>query len=412
MAGVDQHSDWRRDPVGRLAATSTYIATVTYGDRAGGEPGGAGGCGHPRACPRRRHGDRPPVRGRGSRAAAVGARGAGGFGAGGLDCSARRRPRPTRTPTSREMAVSAELLGVPAEMIPASAAARGRVPRAGPARAALHARRRAESMGYLLDPAGHGRGDRRAVAGPAGRRARRAARLGPGPVRLPRARAGRRRSAGPRSARRSACSTRCSWASRACSRPGSSSTLRMRPARSGHAQLRVRAARLAGAVAGAGGAAIAGLAVAPQAAREAAARGGRGRLRVERGWRRCGWPRAAARGTRHTRRGCSRRRASTGSSCGTTWLCRPPRMSPPPGHDEGRADEAGPDGQLRRRRAGPGRAPDAQPAAGQRAADEPGAGRAGGHRGAGPAAGAGLRHLGPGAYRRRFDRAGAPGHHP
>ena len=34
MAGVDQHSDWRRDPVGRLAATSSYLATVSYGDRA------------------------------------------------------------------------------------------------------------------------------------------------------------------------------------------------------------------------------------------------------------------------------------------------------------------------------------------------------------------------------------------
>src|SRR6516225_8103432 len=34
MAGVDQHSDWRRDPVGRLAATSAYLATITYGDRA------------------------------------------------------------------------------------------------------------------------------------------------------------------------------------------------------------------------------------------------------------------------------------------------------------------------------------------------------------------------------------------
>jgi uncharacterized protein (DUF2236 family) len=34
MAGVDQHSNWRRDPVGRLAATSAYLATITYGDRA------------------------------------------------------------------------------------------------------------------------------------------------------------------------------------------------------------------------------------------------------------------------------------------------------------------------------------------------------------------------------------------
>src|SRR5580693_454857 len=34
MAGVDQHSDWRRDPVGRLAATSAYLTTVTFGDQA------------------------------------------------------------------------------------------------------------------------------------------------------------------------------------------------------------------------------------------------------------------------------------------------------------------------------------------------------------------------------------------
>ena len=34
MAGVDQHSDWRRDPVGRLAATSSYLSTVSLGDRA------------------------------------------------------------------------------------------------------------------------------------------------------------------------------------------------------------------------------------------------------------------------------------------------------------------------------------------------------------------------------------------
>jgi uncharacterized protein (DUF2236 family) len=34
MAGVDQHSHWRADPVGRLAATSAYVATVLYGERA------------------------------------------------------------------------------------------------------------------------------------------------------------------------------------------------------------------------------------------------------------------------------------------------------------------------------------------------------------------------------------------
>src|SRR5260370_684676 len=34
MAGVDQHSDWRTDPVGRLAATSAYEVMVTFGDQA------------------------------------------------------------------------------------------------------------------------------------------------------------------------------------------------------------------------------------------------------------------------------------------------------------------------------------------------------------------------------------------
>jgi uncharacterized protein (DUF2236 family) len=33
MAGVDQHSDWRSDPVGRLAATSSYVTTVLFGER-------------------------------------------------------------------------------------------------------------------------------------------------------------------------------------------------------------------------------------------------------------------------------------------------------------------------------------------------------------------------------------------
>src|SRR5438309_9982881 len=31
MAGVDQLSTWRRDPIGRLAATSSYLLTTTYG---------------------------------------------------------------------------------------------------------------------------------------------------------------------------------------------------------------------------------------------------------------------------------------------------------------------------------------------------------------------------------------------
>src|SRR3984893_7727964 len=34
MAGVDQHSGWRRDPVGRLAVTTAYLTTVAFADRA------------------------------------------------------------------------------------------------------------------------------------------------------------------------------------------------------------------------------------------------------------------------------------------------------------------------------------------------------------------------------------------
>jgi uncharacterized protein (DUF2236 family) len=41
MAGVDQHSHWRADPVGRLAATSAYLATVTFGDRDAAEQAAA-----------------------------------------------------------------------------------------------------------------------------------------------------------------------------------------------------------------------------------------------------------------------------------------------------------------------------------------------------------------------------------
>jgi uncharacterized protein (DUF2236 family) len=37
MAGVDQHSGWRQDPVGRLAATSAYLATISFGDRSAAE---------------------------------------------------------------------------------------------------------------------------------------------------------------------------------------------------------------------------------------------------------------------------------------------------------------------------------------------------------------------------------------
>jgi hypothetical protein len=55
MAGVDQHSGWRRDPVGRLAATSAYLATVTFGERAAAvRARQMYGCGAPPLTPGRR----------------------------------------------------------------------------------------------------------------------------------------------------------------------------------------------------------------------------------------------------------------------------------------------------------------------------------------------------------------------
>jgi uncharacterized protein (DUF2236 family) len=41
MAGVDQHSGWRHDPVGRLAATSGYVTTVSFGERAAAQQAAA-----------------------------------------------------------------------------------------------------------------------------------------------------------------------------------------------------------------------------------------------------------------------------------------------------------------------------------------------------------------------------------
>jgi uncharacterized protein (DUF2236 family) len=41
MAGVAQHSNWQRDPFGRMAATAGYVLTVTYGDTAAAESAAA-----------------------------------------------------------------------------------------------------------------------------------------------------------------------------------------------------------------------------------------------------------------------------------------------------------------------------------------------------------------------------------
>ena len=153
MAGVDQHSAWRRDPVGRLAATSAYTATVTYGDRAGAD----------RAAHR--------VRAIHEHVRGVDAVTGLPYAAGDLPLllwvhaalvdSALAAIDLFGTPLGEaeadryvaEMAVAATLLGVPDEMVPATVAALGRYVadtrpylRCTPAAA--------ESMSYLLDPPG------------------------------------------------------------------------------------------------------------------------------------------------------------------------------------------------------------------------------------------------------------------
>ena len=153
MAGVDQHSGWRRDPVGRLAATSAYLATVTFGERAVAL--------HAAARVRRIH---DHVRG--------------------IDAVTGRRTRraiprcccgctrhwssPAWPPSGRsghalsaedsdryveEMMVAAELIGVPRPLVPASVAELERyVASVRPGLSCTPAA--GESMAYLLDPPG------------------------------------------------------------------------------------------------------------------------------------------------------------------------------------------------------------------------------------------------------------------
>jgi uncharacterized protein (DUF2236 family) len=153
MAGVDQHSDWRSDPVGRLAATSAYLAMITFGERAGAE----------RAAARvRRIHERvtgvDSVTGKPYAAtdpalllwvhaalvdSNVAARNL--FGTPLADEDADRY--------IEEMVVAAELVGVSAELVPDSAAALARyLAWVRPQLACTPAAR--ESMAYLLDPPG------------------------------------------------------------------------------------------------------------------------------------------------------------------------------------------------------------------------------------------------------------------
>jgi uncharacterized protein (DUF2236 family) len=153
MAGVDQHSGWRQDPVGRLAATSAYVTTVTFADRATAERAAA--------VVRRIHEHVrgvDPVTGReyaaGDPALLLWVHAA-------LVDSALASCELFGTPLApadadryvAEMVVAAELVGVPAGQVPASRAeldsyltsVRPQL-RCTPAAA--------ESIGYLLDPPG------------------------------------------------------------------------------------------------------------------------------------------------------------------------------------------------------------------------------------------------------------------
>jgi uncharacterized protein (DUF2236 family) len=153
MAGVDQHSDWRTDPAGRLAATSAYEVTVTFGDRASARRV----AGRVRAVHTRVRGvdtvtGQPyaasdPALLLWVHAALVDS---------GLAASALfGTPLPAADADAyvAEMTVAAELLGVPREIIPDSVAALDRYI-AGVRPELRRTPAAAESMSYLLDPPG------------------------------------------------------------------------------------------------------------------------------------------------------------------------------------------------------------------------------------------------------------------
>ena len=153
MAGVDQHSDWRSDPVGRLAATSSYLTIVSVGDRATAERvservrrvhehvrGVDTVTGQPYAA-----GD--PALLLWVHAAFVDSNIAAAqlFGSPLMAADADRYVA--------EMVAAAKLVGVPADMVPASVAGLERyVESVRPILRATPAAR--ESMAYLLDPPG------------------------------------------------------------------------------------------------------------------------------------------------------------------------------------------------------------------------------------------------------------------
>jgi uncharacterized protein (DUF2236 family) len=153
MAGVDQHSGWRRDPVGRLAATSAYLATVTFGERAVAEQAAARVRrihDHVRgvdAVTGQRYAADDPALLLWVHAALVQSSLAAVW-AFGTPLSAEDSDRYVE-----EMMVAAELVGVPRPLVPASVAELERyVASVRPGLSCTPAAR--ESMAYLLDPPG------------------------------------------------------------------------------------------------------------------------------------------------------------------------------------------------------------------------------------------------------------------
>jgi uncharacterized protein (DUF2236 family) len=153
MAGVDQHSGWRRDPAGRLAATSAYLATITFGERAVAARAAAQVRrihDHVRgvdAVTGRRYAAGDPALLLWVHVALVESGLAAGW-AFGTPLSAEDSDRYVA-----EMVVAAELAGVPRRLVPASVADLNRYTAA--VRPELRCTPAAvESMAYLLDPPG------------------------------------------------------------------------------------------------------------------------------------------------------------------------------------------------------------------------------------------------------------------
>ena len=153
MAGVDQHSGWRRDPAGRLAATSAYLATITFGER------GAAAAAAARV--RRVHDHVRGVDADTGRPYAAGDSALLLWVHASLVQSSLAAGQAFGTPLSAEdsdryvaeMMVAAELVGVPRPLIPASVAELDRyVASVRPELRCTPVAR--ESMAYLLDPPG------------------------------------------------------------------------------------------------------------------------------------------------------------------------------------------------------------------------------------------------------------------